>query len=207
MNIKLLCEYMQNPTGVDVANPLLTWYTDEAGQAAEAARITLRQAGDDACLWDSGFQPDTGKLIYAGQPLKSGRTYLWQVTLRHGDTETTSEEARFTMGLLPETPWQPRWVGGIRIDAKCYLYRHEWTLAKPVRSAAVFVASPNYNVVTVNGQKPDDSVLNNTFANYDKSLYYATYDLTPLVQEGPNAIGVMTGLGWRSLREAEDGVG
>ena len=121
--------------------------------------------------------------------------------------ECTAQEAQFTMGLLKETPWQAGWVGGIRIDAKCYLYRHEWVAKKPVHSAAAFVASPNYNVFTVNGKKPDDSVLNNTFANYDKSLYYATYDLTGIVQEGPNAIGVMTGLGWRSLREAEDGVG
>ena len=206
MNITLLCEYMLDPAGVDTAAPLLTWFTD-GENLADGARVTLWQAGCDALLWDTGFVPDTGSVVYAGAPLRSGRTYLWQVTLRMGDAETCSAEARFTVGLLPGTAWQPRWVGGIRIDAKCYLYRHEWTAAKPVRSAAAFVASPNYNVVTVNGQKPDASVLNNTFADYDKSLYYVTYDLTGLVQEGRNAIGVMTGLGWRSLREAEDGVG
>ncbi len=206
MNITLLCEYMRHPTGVDTATPLLNWFTD-GDRLADGVRVTLRQSGCSELHWDTGFVPDTGRMTYAGAPLKSGRTYLWQVTLRFADTEYTAEEASFTMGLLPDTAWQPRWVGGIRIDAKCYLYRHEWTLDKPVRSAAAFVASPNYNVVTVNGQKPDASVLNNTFANYDKSLYYATYDVTALVQEGRNAIGVMTGLGWRSLREAEDGVG
>lgn len=207
MNIHLLCEYMQNPTGVDTAAPLLTWYTDEPGKAADEARVVLRDAGSGVMLWDTGFVPNEGSCIYGGAALKSGRTYIWQVTLRFGGEEMCSEEARFTMGLLPEAAWQARWVGGIRIDAKSYLYRHEWTAKKPVRSAAAFVASPNYNVITVNGKKPDDSVLNNTFANYDKSLYYATYDLTGLVREGENAMGVMTGLGWRSLREAEDGVG
>jgi len=207
MNIHLLCEYMLCPTGVDTSAPLLTWYTDQPQKAASAARVILQDAGSARTLWDSGFQPDEGKCIYAGAPLQSGHTYLWQVTLRHEGGETTSPQASFTMGLLPETPWLARWVGGIRIDAKCYLYRHEWTAQKPVRSAAAFVASPNYNVVTVNGRKPDDSVLNNTFANYDKSLYYVTYNLTGLVHEGRNAIGVMTGLGWRSLREAEDGIG
>lgn len=206
MNITLLCEYMLHPTGVDTAIPLLNWFTD-GDRLADGVRVTLRQSGCSKLHWDTGFVPDTGRVTYAGAPLKSGRTYLWQVTLRFADTEYTSEEASFTMGLLSDVAWQPRWVGGIRIDAKCYLYRHEWTLDKPVRSAAAFVASPNYNVVTVNGQKPDASVLNNTFANYDKSLYYVTYDVTALVQEGRNAIGVMTGLGWRSLREAEDGVG
>lgn len=206
MNITMLCEYMTNPVGVDHAAPLLTWFTD-GESLADGARVTLRQAGCNTLLWDTGFVPDAGRITYAGQPLQSGRTYLWQVTLRMGDAEYTSEEACITMGLLPDTPWQARWVGGIRIDAKCYMYRHEWIAKKPVRCAAAFVASPNYNVVTVNGQKPDNSVLNNTFADYDKSLYYATYDLSGLVREGRNAVGVMTGLGWRSLREAEDGVG
>ncbi len=165
MNITMLCEYMTNPVGVDHAAPLLTWFTD-GESLADGARVTLRQAGCNTLLWDTGFIPDTGRLIYAGQPLQSGRTYLWQVTLRMGDAEYTSEEACITMGMLPDTPWQARWVGGIRIDAKCYMYRHEWIAKKPVRCAAAFVASLNYNVVTVNGQKPDNSVLNNTFADW-----------------------------------------
>ena len=207
MKIHLLCEYMLNPAGVDTARPLLGWSTDAPAEKMDWAQVIVKHATSGELVWDSGFQPNEGRLVYGGAPLKSGRTYRWQVILRHGDVETSSEEAVFTMGLMPETPWQARWVGGIRIDAKCYLYRHEWTVKKPVLSAAAFVASPNYNVLTVNGHKPDDSVLNNTFANYDKSLYYATYNLTGLVQEGANAVGVMTGLGWRSLREAEDGVG
>ena len=206
MTIHLLCEYMLEPSGVDSAAPLLLWHAD--GQTGSgSARVTLRQAGSDALLWDSGFMPDEGRVVYAGAPLRSGRAYLWQVALRADGQEYVSGEARFTMGLLPEDPWQGRWVGGIRIDAKCYLYRHEWTAKKPVTAATAFVASPNYNVLTVNGRKPSDAVLNNVFADYDKSLYYATYDITALVREGANAMGVMTGLGWRSLREAEDGVG
>lgn len=207
MDIRLFCEYMVSPVGVDTETPLFTWYTDSVSTDPALARLTLRQAGTDAAQWDTGFIRDKGRYVYDGAPLKSGRTYLWRVTVKRGETESVSEEARFTMGLLPSDAWKPAWVGGIRIDAKCYMYRSVWTAAKPVKSAAAFVASPNYNVVTVNGQKPDDSVLNNTFANYDKSLYYATYDITHLVQKGENAIGLMTGLGWRSLREAEDGVG
>lgn len=207
MNIRLLCEYRKDPTGVDTAAPLLSWYTDAPEIVTDAARITLWDNATGETLWSKTFQPDEGKAFYNGAPLQSGRTYHWQVTLCRSGSESVSGEARFTMGLLPGTLWQPRWVGGIRIDAKCYLYRHEWTVSKPVRCAAAFVASPNYNVFTINGQKPDDSVLNNTFANYDKSLYYVTYNLTGLIQEGRNAIGVMTGLGWRSLREAEDGIG
>lgn len=206
MEIRLLCEYMQNPTGVDTAAPLLSWCADAPETVMDAACLTLWDAAG-RILWQQTVRPDEGRIAYGGQPLKSGRTYRWQVKLMYEGGECTSQDAQFTMGLLKETPWQAGWVGGIRIDAKCYLYRHEWVAKKPVRSAAAFVASPNYNVFTVNGKKPDDSVLNNTFANYDQSLYYATYDLTGIVQEGPNAIGVMTGLGWRSLREAEDGVG
>lgn len=151
MKITLLCEYMHNPAGLDTAAPLLTWFTD-AASLADGVRVRVKKEGGSELLWDTGFVQDTGSMVCTGTPLQSGRTYLWQVTLQMGENEYVSEEARFTMGLLPDTPWQPRWVGGIRIDAKCYMYRHEWTAAKPVRSAAAFVASPNYNVVTVNGR-------------------------------------------------------
>lgn len=205
MNIQLLTEYMVSPSGIDTPSPLLVWNANCG--TPEKARITLNQAEDDSLLWDTGFISDDGRIFYAGAPLKSGRTYVWQITLLRNGKEYTSDEARFTMGLLPDSSWQPRWAGGICIDAKCYLYRSEWTAKKPIRCACAFVASPNYNVMTVNGQKADTSVLNNTFADYNKSLYYATYDLTGLVREGKNALGIITGLGWRSLREAEDGVG
>ena len=76
MKIHLLCEYMLDPTGVDSAAPLLTWYTDAPEITPEAARITLRQAGVEDILWDSGFVPDEGRILYGGAPLHSGRTYL-----------------------------------------------------------------------------------------------------------------------------------
>jgi len=112
MKINLLCEYMLDPTGVDSASPLLLW---NAEATFPDARITLRQAGMDGLLWDSGYVPNEGRLLYGGAPLLSGRTYLWQVTLRADGQVFTSDEARFTMGLLPEDAWQARWVGGIRI--------------------------------------------------------------------------------------------
>lgn len=208
MIIDLLCEYRRNPVGVDISDPLLLWSADRPGFMPELARVTLSREDSVDLLWDSGFMPDEGRIRYTGPALKSGRTYRWHVTLRSNGEEYSSPAAHFTTGVLPEDSFPPlRWVGGIRIDAGCYLYRHELTLTKHVRSAAIFMLSPNYNVLTVNGNRPDDSVLNNIFADPDKSMYYVTYNVTGMIHKGRNALGVMTGRGWRSLREAEDGIG
>lgn len=207
MDIRQLCEFMTNPTGVDIPNPLLSWCAGEADARIEAARVTVLRRGTGELVWDSGFMENTDRCFYGGKPLLSGRAYSWRVELRTDKGVYSSDEAMFTMGLPKDAPWSAGWVGGIQIDAKSYMYRRELTVNRPIRAAAAFVASPNYNVFTVNGRRADDSVLNNVFADYDKSLYYATYDLTDIIQAGENAIGVMTGLGWRSLREAEDGIG
>ena len=110
MEIRLLCEYMQNPTGVDTAAPLLSWCADAPETVMDAACLTLWDAAG-RILWQKTVRPDEGRIAYSGQPLKSGRTYRWQVKLMYEGGECTSQEAQFTMGLLQETPMAGR-MGG-----------------------------------------------------------------------------------------------
>lgn len=213
MQISMLCEYMERPIGLDMAHPRFFWNVDDNGVVIKGYQIQVsEQEYGDALVWDSGVNRQEGamKAQYAGAPLVSGATYYWKLNLwvQKDDREMVCESktAVFTMGLIGEDTWKAGWIGGIRIDQSCYLYRSEFICEKEIKRAAAFVASPCYNVVTVNGQNADDSVLNNVFADYEKSLYYATYDITDLLAES-NAIGVMTGRGWHSLRESEDGIG
>ena len=207
MKWEMLCEYMRDPVGIDTAEPLLSWCTDDPEAHIDRCRVTVRCDGEDI-VWDSGtLSGNPGRVTYAGMPLKSGRTYRWRLDTQKDGKDLPSGEARFTTGLIGGDTWRSPWLGGIKIDQNSYMYRCGYTVRKPLRSAAAFVATPCYYVLTVNGRRADDTVLNNIFADYDKSLYYRTYDLTGLLHEGKNALGVMTGLGWHSLREAEDGIG
>lgn len=210
MTISLLCEYMKNPTGIDCKEPHFSWNLEDTEGDVDSYRIIVSRSKTlSNPVWDSGTVSEKNVLSarYAGDQLKSGVTYYWRVELSYDDTLIRSETDRFTTGLLSPVTWSAPWVGGIRIDQECYLYRTEFSVRAKLLSAAAFLASPCYNVLSINGRKADDSVLNNVFTDSTKSLYYATYDITGLLSEGTNAAGVMTGLGWHSLRKAEDGIG
>lgn len=210
MTVSVLCEYMKNPCGLDMEKPLFSWSLEGIDDDIDSWRIVVsRDKSLSDPLWDSGpiHEKNALSAIYAGDPLSSGVTYFWLVELSSGGDLLRSETATFTMGLLPCDSWKAPWIGGIRIDQESYQYRSEFSVKAGLVSAAAFLSSPCYNCLTINGRKADDSVLNNVFADYAKSLYYATYDITALLTEGRNAAGVLTGLGWHSLRKAEDGIG
>lgn len=210
MAVSLLCEYMKKPAGLDMKEPLFSWSLDDYEGDIEDYRIVVsRNSSLASPVWDSGTVHDKNTLSvrYAGEPLKSGVTYYWRVELTCDGEKCRSETDSFTMGLLAPLTWCAPWIGGIRIDQESYMYRTEFSVNAGLVSAAAFLSSPCYNCLTINDRKADDSVLNNVFTDSEKSLYYATYDITALLEKGANAAGVMTGLGWHSLRKAEDGIG
>ncbi len=209
--IRMLTEYMERPIGLDMEKPQFNFNIEDNTAVVKGYQIEVTDRSG-VCVWDSGqiCMENAYKCKYEGKELLSGATYQWKLTLsleKDGAVYTECDQAFFTTGLMKKDNWIAEWIGGIKIDQNSYLYRKQWENTGEIKQAAAFVASPCYYVLTVNGKKADDTVLNNVFADYDKSLYYRTYDITELVSTQKNAIGIMTGLGWHSLREAEDGIG
>ena len=81
----LRCEYRENPLGIDVENPRLSWIIEERSQRPEVrgqkqtAYQVLVASSEDALrknngdLWDSGKLTggETVNVVYAGKPLPS----------------------------------------------------------------------------------------------------------------------------------------
>jgi len=76
------------------------------------------------------------------------------------------------------------------------LLRTSFTLAKPIRSATVSICGLGYYELRLNGQRVGDHVLDPAFTRYDRRALYVTYDVTRLLREGRNAVGVQLGNGW-----------
>jgi alpha-L-rhamnosidase len=60
------------------------------------------------------------------------------------------------------------------------------------------VASLGHHELYVNGQKADDRVLAPALTNFDKRLFYVTYDISKLLKKGNNTLGVWYASGWAS---------
>lgn len=129
----LRCEYLDDPLGIDVKKPRLSWMFEEGEQesgvrsqgagvrglrqtdyqvlVASTPELLDRGQGD---LWDSGkvASNQSHLVAYAGKPLASHMECHWKVRLWTGDGSGTpwSPVARFTIGLLEPSDWQGPWM-------------------------------------------------------------------------------------------------
>lgn len=90
-----------------------------------------------------------------------------------------------------------KWITKLQDDRdKSIYFRKEFTAECDVESAKLCICALGLGVYTVNGSLVSDEVLCTPFTSYDKRVLYQTYDITKLVKNGKNAIGVHAGNGF-----------
>ncbi len=122
-NLKV--EYRTNPSGIDVAEPRLSWILTsndtaqrgltQVGYQIMAATSLERLQKGSADLWDSGRVASDRSIqaVYSGKPLQSGRRVWWKVRVwdNNGILSPWSEAAWWSMGLLSPQDWTAKWIG------------------------------------------------------------------------------------------------
>jgi alpha-L-rhamnosidase len=200
----LRCEYMEDPLGVDTTAPRFAWVLQHSDRAeiqtayqvlvATRAELLNQDRGDQ---WDSGkvTNDDFTQIAYAGKPLDSGRSYFWKVRFwdKEGRASAWSQPARFGTALLKSSDWKASWIAG---GAQGGEFRKEFTVQGKVTNARIYVAALGYYELRVNGKRIGQKVLDPGWTTYPKRVLYSTYDLTPVLKDGPNTIAVMLAGGW-----------
>ncbi len=208
---QLRCEYLANPLGIDELQPRLSWQctaldpkarglTQSAYRVVVASSLELL-AKDQGDLWDSGkvVSGQSIHLPYTGKPLVSLQRCVWKVCGWTPNGKAWSEPAAWTMGFLKEEEWSAKWIGASSRSAASSdplpLLRREFTIAKPVRRATAYIAGLGFHELRINGTKVGNHELEPGWTDYRKACEYSAYDVTPLLKQGPNALGVMLGNG------------
>ena len=214
----LRCEYLQEPVGLDVREPRLSWQLQAVSAGGRGQRQTgyqvlvssgqrslAKHRGD---LWDSGEVASSQSLHvpYQGKPLASGQECFWTVRVRdeRGKWSRWSSPARWTMGLLAAADWSAKWIGGDQVfvrkksdnDVPDPWFRKSFELAKNPSRAQFYVASVGYHELFVNGRKVGDTVLAPCATDHTKRARYATYEITEYLKPGTNVIGLWLGVSW-----------
>jgi len=209
---RLRCEYLENPVGIDVARPRLSWWLDDERAAEiqtayqiQAASSQAQLASGEADLWDSGhvYSRHTTNIEYQGRPLGSGALVWWRVRSYDSDGMASpwSEPGHFELGLLQQAEWRGQWIGGQlsggpATSVPAVLLTRDFSLSQPVFQARLYVAVLGAAVVEVNGQCVTERLLAPGWHDYRKRVTYQVLDVTAHLQPGANRVGAMLGDGF-----------
>lgn len=223
----LRCEYLENPLGIDVLKPRLSWMLDSPlrGQKQTAYRVLVASTvenlqSDRGDLWDSGKvnTDQSAHVVYNGRDLASGMSCFWKVLVwdAHGKKSAWSVPSLWTMGLLSPADWMGEWIGmkqaapGLPLrkgdpvpGPPAPFFRKSFTLDKPVKRALLYLTArglvePHLNGARVGKAGIGEDVFVPEWTDYYKRIQYRAYDVTPAVKQGENIIGAVLGDGWYS---------
>ena len=220
---QLRCEYLGNPLGIDERSPRLSWQMLSARRGARqlAYRIWVGDSlaavsGGKGNLWDSGRveTAESTQIVYAGRPLHSRELCHWMVEIwDETGASIRSTPAFWSMGLLEKGDWSARWIAAdpeiLRRDRQAVtpsltepgtpaLFRREFDITAPVKRATLYATARGIFELRANGRRISDDVFAPEWTDYHKRIQYRSYDVTPLIFQGTNALAATLGDGWWS---------
>ena len=204
--------YLVDPVGTDAASPRLSWRlestvrnTVQTAYEVQVAASERDLARGKSLLWDSGRIASGVSMLLADRlPTAASATrYHWRVRVwtAAGNATPWSAPAYWETGLLHPGDWTAKWIGTAPVPADSAatpspLLRREFQLHGSVQFARLYVTSLGLNRVYLNGRRVSEDEFTPGWTSYHHRLQYATYDVTGLLRDGPNAVGAMLGDGW-----------
>ncbi len=190
MKLTLLCEGLKDPVGIDTPAPQLSWKGEEEGIRQSACRIWIREKEKE--VWDSGWIETADSRYLVPVKLEEKKRYQWRVIVRTDEgEEIESREASFRTGILEQEHWTGSFITGGT------LLRKEFVLEQKHLFAACSFTGLGYCEAWINGEKVGKDVLFPSYTTYGKTVEYAVQDVTSMLKEGKNVIGLMLGGHWK----------
>lgn len=201
--------------GIDTPTPRFGWVvSDPARGAVQSAyqiivarsQAALDQAGD--AVWDSGKVASSEQygVVYAGAALEKTTAYWWKVRTwdAQGQASPWSEARHFITSFFKLEDWNPHavWItdglGTVPPTKPAPQFRKEFQINKPLRGAYLYICGLGQFTTHINGARVGDHVMDPAWTDYDETTAYVTFDVTSLMGQGANAIGVNLANGWLS---------
>lgn len=216
-------EGFENPLGFYDARPRFSWKLPVADDVKSQSAYRIVVASDASLMPDRADLWDTGKvdsdqstwINYEGEPIASRQKVYWQAMYWDQDLQASSWSpvSHLELGLLSNADWQARWINLPRtetqqVSARGYHFhrpqylRREFSVVESVRQARLYITAKGVFQAEINGQRVGNDVMTPGWTPYGQRIETLTYDVTDLLAEGENAIGVTLADGWYSGRVA-----
>lgn len=190
--IRIRCEYLYNPIGIDISNPRIMWNC-EGGVTQTAYQIKTDS-------WDSGKIESSSMRHTMPFEFKSGQRVEFQIKLwDENDQEGEwSEISFFEFGI---NDWKAKWISGdYTVDKKTRYpvdcFKRDFKVDKEIKSARLYITACGIYEAVLNDERVGDFVLAPGHTDYNKRIQYQTYDITNQLKSGRNSIEVQLADGW-----------
>jgi len=200
----LLCENFSNPVGLDIKVPRFSWQLVSDSRNCMQSAYEIKAVSGKTTAWSSGkVSSDQSVFVeYKGSKLQSGKKYNWQVRVwdNTGKISAWSEPASFQMALLNSSDWKAKWIEAAfpedSINRPSQYFRKHFSTNKKIIAATAYITAHGMYEAQINGKRIGNAYLTPGWTSYNKRLQYQVYDVTSLLENGDNAIGVTVGNGW-----------
>ena len=118
------------------------------------------------------------------------------------DQETTDGMVQPLSASLGQASWITRLDNPLEKEAEFLnerpniILEKEFDVSDEIEEALIDICGLGYYTLYVNGHRMGDSYLNNDVTNYDKTVYYDTYDIRNFLKQGSNRLSVELANGW-----------
>ena len=219
----LKVEYLESPQGIETRTPRFSWLLHHPGngQSQTAYQLLVCSSIKDlengkGSLWDSGQvkSTETVNVPYGGSPLTSHSLYFWCVRWWDSDGKVSpySEISQFGTAFINGGGWEATWLsmkepesfesnfalvmnsGKFPQNHAIYL-RRAFNVKQGIKYAQCCVSGLGYYELHINGQKVGDHLLDPGQTDYSHYALYSTFDVTELLKQGSNGVGIILGNG------------
>lgn len=154
-----------------------TWWKSE----------TLPLKNGPSCQFDAKALPSRAEIWWRVRPL-----------LKNGEHGPWSEITWFETGLKSPADWKASWIGMAPAarNRSAPQFRKSFQIEKPVSKARLYVCGLGWHESWLNGKKLGDEVLQSAQTDYDQRNFYDSHDVTSLLHEGENVLGLWVGDGF-----------
>ncbi len=203
--IRLKIEYMDNPLGIDIRNPRLTWNIKGGIQDG----YSVKAVGHLGSIFISGVIKTNKMFCMLNGNFKSREQVEVSLIIYSDKGEEKVTTTNFEMGLF-QKDFVAKWI-----DPELFVSSEDEHPASYLRKAfnldeigmsRIYATAQGVYNIYLNGTRVDGFIMAPGTSQYAKLLQYQTYDVTKLLQVGENEIIVSLTDGWWRGRVTYDGM-
>src|SRR5690606_22785465 len=126
----------------------------------------------------------------------------WQVRVwdNKGKVSDWSAVNFWETGLLAAADWKAKWIqhGQETPEASgpSPMFRKTWQIKGKIKQARLYITSYGLYEAYLNGKQVGDAYFTPGWTSFNHQLQYQVYDVSSLLTNGENTMGVVLGDGW-----------